>query len=138
MFAREGVDMAYYWLQPAMNSSTYFAWKMYRNPDGKHTVWGDHYLTSSVSAPDDVSVHASRDSATGRLSLILVNKRATKGARVTLSLGTTNIPEQAVAPWEYSGTDQFCIGQLPSRTVSGNHLTIDLAPLSVQRLDLLP
>lgn len=137
VFAREGVDLAFYWLQPAMNSSTYFAWKMYRNPDGKHTQWGDRYLPSTVSMPNDVSLHASRDAASGRLSLIVINKRAAKGAHVTIKL-SGKIPEQEVTPWEYGAADQYCIGLLPARKVGGDQLTIELPPLSVQRIDLTP
>ncbi|MDQ2732232.1 MAG: glycoside hydrolase family 44 protein, partial [Armatimonadota bacterium] len=100
VFAREGLDHAYYWFFPAPNSSLYFAFKLYRNPDGQHTVFGDHYLPTTVSAPDDVSVHAAKDSKTGRLTFVLVNKRAAKMARVTLNL-TAPVPAQEVTPFEY-------------------------------------
>ena len=51
IFAREGVAHAYFWFFPEVNSSPYFAFKMFRNPDGRHTAFGDHYLPSRVSAP---------------------------------------------------------------------------------------
>jgi hypothetical protein len=136
IFAREGLDYALYWFAPAPNSSPYFAFKLFRNPDGKHTAFGDRYLPSQVSAPEDVSVHASRDSKTGRLSFVLVNKRGSKPAKVNLRLSQA-VPEQELRIYEYGGTDAYIIGELPARKVSGQAIQIDLPPMSVQRFDLL-
>jgi hypothetical protein len=83
-----------------------------------------------------VSVHASRDTKTGRLSFVLVNKRAAKPAKVSLSL-TQAVPEQDLLVYEYSGADAYIIGELPARKVSGQAIQIDLPPMSVQRFDLL-
>ncbi|KPK63332.1 MAG: hypothetical protein AMK73_05225 [Planctomycetes bacterium SM23_32] len=137
VFAREGLDYAFYWFFPAMNSPQYFAFKMFRNPDGRHTAFGDVYLPSEVSAPSDVSVHAARDSATGRLTFVLVNKRAAKPARVTLKLSRP-VPAQDVTVYEYSAADKACIGKLPPRQVQGENLTVDLPAMSVLRFDLAP
>jgi hypothetical protein len=137
VFAREGLDYAFHWFFPDMNSPQYFAFKMFRNPDGRHTAFGDVYLSAEVSAPDDVSVHTGRDSATGRLTFVLVNKRAAKSARVTLKL-SESVPAQAVTAYEYSATDRGCIGTLPERTVEGDSLTVDLPAMSVLRFDLQP
>jgi photosystem II stability/assembly factor-like uncharacterized protein len=137
IFAREGVDHAYYWLCPAKNSSTFFAWKMYRNPDGKHTAWGDVDLPTTVDHQDDVSVHAARDSASGRVSLILVNKRALKSARVTVKLSKT-VAAQSATVWEYGISDTTCIGALPALPITGDTITIDLPAMTVRRLDFKP
>ena len=137
VFAREGLDHAYYWFCPVPNSSPYFGFKMFRNPDGQHTVFGDRYLPSNVSAPTDVSVHAARDTATGRLTFILVNKRAATGARVTVKLNAA-LPAQAVTLYEYSRADRFAIGELPTQQIAGRTITVDLPPLSVVRFDAQP
>jgi len=137
IFAREGVAQAYYWFFPPVNSSTYFAFKMFRNPDGKHTAFGDTYLPSTVSAPDDISVHAAKDSATGRLTFVLVNKRAAKAAKVTIKL-SASVKSQDVVFYQYSGQDRLAIGQLPTQKVAGNSVAVDLPPLSVLRFDLAP
>jgi photosystem II stability/assembly factor-like uncharacterized protein len=137
VFAREGLDYAFYWFFPAVNGPQYFAYKMFRNPDGLHTAFGDAYLPGTVSAPDDVSVHAARDSATGRLTFVLVNKRAAKPARVALKLSKT-VPAQELTAFQYSAADAGAIGRLPSRKVSGDALTVDLPAMSVLRFDLAP
>jgi photosystem II stability/assembly factor-like uncharacterized protein len=135
IFAREGVQHAYFWFFPEPNSSPYFAFKMFRNPDGRHTAFGDRYLASRVSAPDDVSLHAARDSKTGRVTLVLVNKRAAKAARVALNFNAP-VPPQKLVVYEYSAANKHCIGQWPDKTVQGSGLEIDLPPLSVLRFDL--
>jgi hypothetical protein len=137
VFAREGLDYAFYWFFPGANSPQYFAYKMFRNPDGRHTAFGDAYLPSEVSAPDDVSVHAARDTETGRLTFVLVNKRAAKPARVTLKLSKP-VPAQTVTVYEYSSADRGCIGRLPEQTMGGGSLTIDLPAMSVRRFDIMP
>ena len=137
VFAREGLDHAYFWFFPAVNSSPYFAFKMFRNPDGKHTAFGDRYLSGKVSAPDDVSVHSARDSKSGNLSFILVNKRAAKGAKVSLKLSSP-VPEQEATIYEYSAAGRHAIGLLPGRRISGDTIDLDLPPLSVLRFDLKP
>ncbi|MGB8355995.1 MAG: glycoside hydrolase family 44 protein [Chthoniobacteraceae bacterium] len=137
IFAREGVAQAYYWFFPLVNSSAYFAFKMFRNPDGRHTAFGDTYLPSTVSAPDDISVHAARDSATGRLTFVLVNKRVAKAAKVTIKLSAP-VKSQDVTFYQYSGFDRLCIGQLPVQKVVGSAVAVDMPALSVLRFDLAP
>ena len=111
----------------APNSPSYFAFKMFRNPDGQNTAFGDRYLPIKASAPADVSVHAARDSKTGRLTFVLINKRVAKDARVTLKL-SKRVPEQEVVFYEYSGADRFAIGQLPPRKLVGDALDVHAVP----------
>lgn len=135
IFARERLDHAYLWLFPTPNSPQWFAYKLWRNPDGRHTAVGDHYLPTRVSAPDDVSVHALRDAANARLSLVLVNKRAAQPARVTLDLGRA-LARQTATIYEYSAADRFALGQWPARTVEGRSLSLDLPAMAALRVDL--
>jgi len=137
LFAREQIDYAFLWMFPAANSPHYFAFKLFRNPDGKKTAFGDRYLPAKVDAPTDVSVHAAKDSKTGRLSFILVNKRAAKDAKVTVKLKKA-VPAQDAVFYEYSAADRFSIGQLPARKVGGDKIEVDLPSLSVVRFDLKP
>lgn len=137
VFAREGLDHAYYWFFPPANSPPYFAFKLLRNPDGKFTAVGDRYLPTRLSAPEDVSVHAYRDRHSGRVSFVLVNKRARQDSRVTLQFSRP-VREQEVISYEYSGRDRFAIGRLPPRRGGGRSLAVDLPAMSAVRLDLIP
>ena len=137
IFAREGLDHGYYWFFPPMNSSSYFGYKMFRNPDGAFSAFGDVYLPSTCSAADDISIHAGRDSKTGKLTFVVVNKRVAKGAKVHLELGQS-LPAQNLVVYEYSDADRYCIGQWPDRNISGSAIDVEVPPLSVLRFDVKP
>jgi len=47
--------------RPRKHGPVYFAFKMYRNPDGKHTAVGDRLTVAEVSDNDSVSVYAFKD-----------------------------------------------------------------------------
>jgi photosystem II stability/assembly factor-like uncharacterized protein len=135
VFAREGLDYAFLWLFPTPNSSQWFAYKLFRNPDGKHTAVGDRYLPSTCSAPEDVSVHTFGDPRDGRVSVVLINKRAAKDARVTVRF-TRAVPAQDATVYEYSGADRFSLGQWPARHVEGRAMTLDVPAMSAVRVDV--
>jgi hypothetical protein len=137
VWGREGLDFAYMWGGPGANSRPYFAFKMFRNPDGQHTVFGDRCLPTKSPEPYDVSVHAAKDSKTGRLTFILINKKAQKDVKLTLKLSKA-VPAQDVPVYEYSGADLNAIGQLPDLHVAGDSVTVNLPSMSVLRFDVKP
>ena len=137
IFAREGLDYAFYWFAPAVNSPGYFAFKMFRNPDGKHTAFGDRLLAAKVSRPNDVSVFAAKDSKTGRCTFVLINKRLRTDATVSLDLGRA-IPQQDVTFYEYAPCDRFAIGRLPARRIGGRKIDLALPAFSIVRFDVKP
>ncbi len=135
VFAREKLDFGFYWFAPNKGTPIYFGFRMFRNPDGRHTAFGDTYLNATVSAPEDVSVHAAKDSKTGMLTLILINKRGTKPAKVVLNLKNA-LPEQSVPVYEYNDTAPKSIQVDPDLAVKGGKIEIELAPMSVKRFDV--
>jgi len=137
VFAREKLDLAFYWFFPAPNSPQYFAYKLFRNPDGKHTAFGEKYLPVSGDHGEDVSIHAAKDSTTGRISFILVNKRVAKDAKVKLTF-KRDVKAQDCIAYEFSGVDRFCIGQLPPQHVEGREVTVELPAMSAKRFDVMP
>jgi hypothetical protein len=91
----------------------------------------------NCDAPLDVSIHAARDTKTGHITFVLINKRGAKDAKVTLKLSQA-IPAQEVAMYEYGTADRSVIGKLPAQKLAGDKLEIDLAAMSVLRFDLKP
>ncbi|MGI9146783.1 MAG: glycoside hydrolase family 44 protein [Chloroflexota bacterium] len=87
IFGREGVDIAAYWTSPHPGSPGANAFRMYTNYDGAGTSFGDLALAATSSAPEDVTVYASRDSATGDTLVIVVNQRPDVALAATLQLG---------------------------------------------------
>jgi Glycoside hydrolase family 44 len=75
IFGREGVDLACYWTSPDAGTPGAQAFALYTNYDGQGGTFGDQALAARSSAPDDVAVYASRDTASGDLLLVLLNQR---------------------------------------------------------------
>jgi hypothetical protein len=134
-FARSEVSYAIYWADPRKHGPVYFAFKMYRNPDGKRTAVGDRFMVGEVSDADSLSVYAFKDPARKVASFVILNKRAKKGARLALDLGVA-VPTQKAARYEYSAVNQKAIGELPPLDVSGKSVNLSIAPMSILRVDV--
>ena len=83
VFGREGVEVAAYWRYPKPSSPAGAAFRMYRNFDGKGGHFGDRSLVTKSSA-QAVQAFAARDSATGVISVMLINESFDKTAKVLL------------------------------------------------------
>jgi hypothetical protein len=134
-FARIEVSYAMYWADPRKHSPVYFAFKMFRNPDGKRTAVGDHFILGDVSNYDAVSVYGFKDTTKNVVSFILLNKKALQGARVAIDLGVP-VPAQKAPRYEYSKANMKAIGELPPLDVSGQKLDVSIAPMSILRVDV--
>ena len=76
IYGREGVDLAAYWTSPPVGSPGACAFELYTNYDGQGHGFGDAALVASSDHPDDVAVFASRDSSSGALLIIAINRRS--------------------------------------------------------------
>jgi hypothetical protein len=134
-FARSEIPYAYYWADPRKHSPVYFAFKMFRNPDGKRTAVGDRFLVGEVSDYDSVSVYVFKDPRRKVASVVVLNKRVEQGANVKLDLGTP-VPAQKAKRYEYSQVNEKAIGELPPLDVSGQNIAVSIAPMSILRIDV--
>src|SRR6266540_1235888 len=136
-FARTELAYAMYWADPRKHGPTYFAFKMFRNPDGKRTAVGDRFILGQVSDNDSdiVGVYVFKDPTRNVASFMILNKRAKKGAKVTLDLATA-VPAQKATRYEYSGANPKAIGELPPLELGGKTINVTIAPMSILRLDV--
>jgi hypothetical protein len=134
-FARVELGYSMYWADPKKHSPVYFAFKMFRNPDGKRTAVGDHFIVGEVSDPNSVGVYVYKDAAKKVASFVLTNKRAAKGAKVKIDLGAA-VPAQKAKLYEFSRANLRAIGELPPLDVNGQTMTVNLAPMSIVRVDV--
>lgn len=84
-FGTEGLTAAFYWTYPPRHSAAYWAFRAFRNYDGRGGRFQD--FTAAVRAAAPLSVFASRDRATTRAVLVLLSedKVAAVSARLDLS-----------------------------------------------------
>jgi hypothetical protein len=134
-FARTQVSYAMYWADPRKHGPVYFAFKMFRNPDGKRTAAGDRFILGEVSDEGSVSVYVFKDTKRKVASFMILNKRAKKGARVALKLSAA-VPSQKAKRYEYSAENQKAIGELPPLEVGGQNIDVGIAPMSILRVDV--
>ena len=85
IFGREGVYLANYWTHPPAGSPAYQAFKLYTNYDGAGGRFGDSSVAAASSA-ESLSAYAATDTASGELTLMLVNKDLANAQPVTLDL----------------------------------------------------
>lgn len=129
-FGTTGLDYAFYWTMPPENSPAYWAFRAYRDFDGK----GARFLDRSVPtrmAPD-ASLFASRD-ATGRhLVLIALNLSADVPMDASIALeGCAPLASQRRFSYQQSST-----AIEPGSAAPGPDLRARLLPYSINVFDL--
>jgi hypothetical protein len=110
-FGTEGVTAAYYWTAPPANSPTFWAFRAFRNYDGK----GGRFLDVSVparSSNDAVSVFASTNEATSELVTVIVNTDPTKAFDAPIT-GQNCRPLTAVQTFTFDGAPTGFRGPTP-------------------------
>lgn len=83
-FGQQGLDAAYHWGGLKEGTPTYWAFRAFRNFDGR----GGRFLDVSlpVKEAEKVSLFASRDESAGHLVLVLINKEAATKVRAKVTL----------------------------------------------------
>ncbi len=89
-FGTEGVDYAFYWLTPPKNSPAYWAFRSYRDFDGKGARFLDHSLPARADA--GLSLFASRDESGKHLVLIALNLDPQTSAVTKIDLAGCGVP----------------------------------------------
>jgi hypothetical protein len=86
IFGRQGLFSANEWPLASKEPFILGAMAMYRNYDGHNSTFGDTSISATNTDIQDTSVYASKDSATGRITLVAINKTAQPIAtRITLN-----------------------------------------------------
>lgn len=81
IFGRYGLDYASYWTVPPERTPVSFAFRMYRNYDGKGAQFGDRLLGNNVGIGESYSVFSAYASAFRRTTVVVLNKSPTSSAR---------------------------------------------------------
>src|SRR5262245_5948034 len=101
IYGREGLYLANYWRSPEFASPGMYAFKIYTNYDDQGGRFGDQSIRATSSDADWVTAYAARNSKTGRLSLMLLNKAPQQDREVTLSFDGF-APGKTAALYRYS------------------------------------
>jgi hypothetical protein len=121
IFAREQVDMAMLWAPPTSGQPGAYAFRMYRNYDGRGGAFGDTWIRSTSSDQSKLAVYGAQRTADGALTVMVVNKT---GSAIKSPLKVTNFTSAAPAQlFQYSGANATSIKRLTDVSLSAGTLT---------------
>ncbi len=86
IFASYNLDMANYWTIPPEGSPVSFAFKMFRNYDGKKSTFGSELIKNSVGIKDKVSIFSARHSKEKIFTIVAINKDLSEQQELDLVL----------------------------------------------------
>jgi hypothetical protein len=131
-FAQGGVTSAYYWVTPKKNTPAYWAFRAYRNVDGKGSGFLDQYVESS--APEGTSLFVSRNEAGTRLVAIALNFKNDEGKKAKIDVSACG-KVTSRKTYTFSG-DPRGFGEPKVATGEGGAVQETLPPYSITVLDL--
>ncbi len=131
-FGQHGVYSAYYWTYPAKESFGFWAFRAFRNYDGRGGRFLDYSLPARAEA--GASLFASRDAEGKRLVLVVLNLDPFRPAAATIDVGSCGLVGRRVA----YAMDAERPGLREEKTVSGERHLIahELAPYSLNVFEL--
>jgi hypothetical protein len=129
-FGVAGIDYAFYWFLPPKDSPAYWAFRAYRNFDGKGGQFLDHSLDSGM-APS-VSLFASRDDSGKHLVLIALNLDPASAAQANIELAGCS-PVLSHRTFSYGAGSASLVDQ---GRKSGGGLDETLPPYSINVFDV--
>lgn len=129
-FGAYGLDSAFYWAAPAAGTPTFWAFRAYRNYDGK----GAHFLDYSLETATDsgTSAFASRDQGGQKLVLVVLNLDADYAKAVTFETSGCGTL-QWLRSFVYTGSPD---GITPEPAATRHELETTLPPYSFKIIEL--
>ncbi len=148
VFGREDVYLANYWAFPPKSSPAYLAFKLFRNPDGRGSGFGDTSCRAASDKPELVSSYAATDSKTGALTLMLINKMPGTTALVPLARGGKPVAPGGITAWRLDAATKDALracrpGEIlsekrPGEASGNSELTLPPYSVTLVRLPGLP
>ncbi len=134
-FAQNDVTSAYYWVYPKDQSPAWWAFRMFRNFDGKGGRFLDAILpTSTATASGQVSLYASIDGARKKLVLVAVNLSKDANFDATIDVGSCGSAANR-RTFAYTGQTTGPTAGAESKN-DGAKLLQNLPPWSITVLDV--
>jgi len=118
IFGREGLDLAALWDAPDVNNPWSYAFRMFRNYDGKGSMFGETSISAVSADQDKLSAYASTRRSDNALLTIFINKdHSTASLSSVVSIVGFNNTGRAHV-YRYSGTNLTHIETLPDQTIT--------------------
>lgn len=125
IFGREGLDLATYWQAPAPGTPGASAFKFYGNYDGCGHRFGDQLLTTQSTDEQTLAAYGSRDSSTGDVLIMTVNKLPNKAVQAQVAL--QGITTGTIQIYQFDAA-QTTIHRLADAQLADSHFTYGIPP----------
>jgi hypothetical protein len=134
-FAQFAVTSAFYWTGPPENSPGMWAFRAYRDYDGKGSRFLDWFTPASVQHPDQQSLFASRDESGKHLVAIALNFSPREAVAAQIDLSSCGKVDSAQTYTYQGGANGFVAG--PPSTAAGTSKLVQALPgYSITILDV--
>ena len=118
LFGREQVDLASYWGLDDVSWPTAYAFRIYRNYDGKGGRFGTTSVQATSADATRLPIYAAQRSD-GALTLMVINKTQEDQTSAVALAGLTNAASEA-AVYRYSQDDMTAITHLANLPLNAN------------------
>ena len=116
IFGREGLDMAMLWAPLDAQQPFAYAFRLYRNYDGRGSTFGDMSVRAVSSDQELLSIYAAQRTQDGALTLMVINK--SKDTLISALTMEHFAAADRAQLYRYDISDLHTIRQLPDRPVS--------------------
>jgi hypothetical protein len=100
IFGREGVDLATRWAMPYDGDQIQYAFRMFRNYNGSHAMFGDEYIDSTSTNQQQLAVYGAHRTSDGAYTILVLNKTS---SALTSPLKLTGITATSpVQTWQWT------------------------------------
>ncbi len=135
IFGRERLDLATLWGPPKPNQPGAFAFRMFRNYDGKGGRFGETWVQSKSGDPSKLAIYGAERKSDGALTLVVINKT---GDDLTSKMIVSGFSSGGNAQkFRYSEANLNAIVPLPAQKPKGNGFTTTYPPNSITMLELM-
>jgi len=137
IFGREGLGLAALWGAPTAGQPGTFAFRLYRNYDGRGHAFGSTSVRAASTDQGRLAVYAALRPSDKALTVVVINKSG-RALTSRLRLAHARLRSTSVARWSYSAADLHRIVRRPTVRATSTGLTATFPASSATVLVLLP
>jgi Glycoside hydrolase family 44/Bacterial Ig-like domain (group 3) len=121
IFGREQLDFADMWSPPAPTDPIAYAFRIFRNYDGKGGQFGDTSVSAASSDQGTLSIYAAQRSTDNAVTVLVINK-TTAAIASAISLANLNLPSAAQV-YTYSGANLAAIVHASDASITNSSVS---------------
>src|ERR1700685_1879875 len=121
IFGREPLDFANMWSAPGAQDPIAFAFRMFRNYDGKGSQFGDTSVTATSTNQGQLSIYAAQRSSDNAVTILVINK-TTGALSSAIAIANVSLPSTAQV-YTYSQATLTSIAHAPDAAITSDSIS---------------